>query len=443
MSIALVAVATAAPATATKAEAAKLSGSITVSAAASLTEAFTKMGTDFQKANTGHDGHVQLRGVVHAGHADPGRRARRRVRVRRRRQHAEAGHRRSGHRASRSTSRRTCSTIVVKPGNPKNVKSLADLADRRHRVALRAGRCRAASTRHQALSQRRRDDPDRQDHPGRRREGDARRGGHRRRRRRRSSTSPTPRRRARRSRRSRSRRRRTCSRSTRSRRSRRRRTRRLANALDQVRDIGGRTEDTEVVRIPASSARRVSRGRRGVPLVAVALAVVASAFFVLPLVGLLQRAPWGSLWDDLTTPAGARRRMRLSLVCSLWATALSRRASASRSRGCSPARASRDGRSCARSSCCRWCCRRSSAASRCSSRSSATAARRRVALRLVRAAAHVHDVGRGPGRDVRRHAVPRHHGRGRRCARWTGATRTPPPPSAPGGGPCSGASRCR
>jgi len=35
----------------------------------------------------------------------------------------------------------------------------------------------------------------------------------------------------------------------------------------------------------------VSRARRGVPLLAVALAVVAVAFFVLPLVGLLQRAP--------------------------------------------------------------------------------------------------------------------------------------------------------
>ena len=52
-SIALAAVATAAPATAAKAKPPKLSGSITVSAAASLTEAFTKMGTDFQKINKG------------------------------------------------------------------------------------------------------------------------------------------------------------------------------------------------------------------------------------------------------------------------------------------------------------------------------------------------------------------------------------------------------
>ena len=51
-------------------------------------------------------------------------------------------------------------------------------------------------------------------------------------------------------------------------------------------------------------------------------ASVAVAFFVLPLLGLLQRAPWSDLWDDLTTPE-ARDALRLSLVCSLWATALS------------------------------------------------------------------------------------------------------------------------
>jgi molybdate transport system permease protein len=59
-----------------------------------------------------------------------------------------------------------------------------------------------------------------------------------------------------------------------------------------------------------------------VPLVAVLLALVAVAFFVLPLIGLLQRAPWSDVWDDLQTPA-ARDAMRLSLECSLWATGLS------------------------------------------------------------------------------------------------------------------------
>ena len=65
-----------------------------------------------------------------------------------------------------------------------------------------------------------------------------------------------------------------------------------------------------------------TRGRRGVPLVAALLASVAVVFFVLPLVGLLQRAPWSDAWDDLTSPV-ARDAMRLSLECSLWATALS------------------------------------------------------------------------------------------------------------------------
>jgi len=53
----------------------------------------------------------------------------------------------------------------------------------------------------------------------------------------------------------------------------------------------------------------------------VVAAAIAVAVFALPLVGLLQKAPWSSLWDDLTTPE-ARDALRLSLVCSLWATAL-------------------------------------------------------------------------------------------------------------------------
>ena len=60
------------------------------------------------------------------------------------------------------------------------------------------------------------------------------------------------------------------------------------------------------------------RGRR-VPLVAVLLALVAVAFFVLPLIGLLRRVPWGDLWDDLGEPQ-ARDAIRLSVECSLWST---------------------------------------------------------------------------------------------------------------------------
>jgi molybdate transport system permease protein len=62
------------------------------------------------------------------------------------------------------------------------------------------------------------------------------------------------------------------------------------------------------------------RGRR--PPVAVAvLAAFAVAFFVVPLIGLLQRAPWSELADDLTDPV-VRDALRLSVVCSVGATAL-------------------------------------------------------------------------------------------------------------------------
>jgi molybdate transport system permease protein len=52
------------------------------------------------------------------------------------------------------------------------------------------------------------------------------------------------------------------------------------------------------------------------------LAVVAAAFFVLPLIALLVRAPWSSALTDLATPNVAAA-LRLSLICSLAAAALS------------------------------------------------------------------------------------------------------------------------
>ena len=42
--------------------------------------------------------------------------------------------------------------------------------------------------------------------------------------------------------------------------------------------------------------------------------------FVLPLVGLVVRAPWSAAWDLVREP-GVRTSLRLSLVCSLLATA--------------------------------------------------------------------------------------------------------------------------
>jgi len=87
--------------------------------------------------------------------------------------------------------------------------------------------------------------------------------------------------------------------------------------MGAIRHIEGGREDPEEVRV-SSALRR--RGRR--PSVAVGvLAALAVAFFVLPLVGLLQRAPWSELVDDLTDPV-VRDALRLSLVCSVGATAL-------------------------------------------------------------------------------------------------------------------------
>ncbi|MEO6628313.1 MAG: ABC transporter permease [Aquihabitans sp.] len=69
------------------------------------------------------------------------------------------------------------------------------------------------------------------------------------------------------------------------------------------------------------SSAKSSRRRSRPPLVATSFALVALTFFTLPLVGLLQRADWGHLVRDLTSPE-ARQAIRLSLTSSLWATAL-------------------------------------------------------------------------------------------------------------------------
>ncbi len=70
----------------------------------------------------------------------------------------------------------------------------------------------------------------------------------------------------------------------------------------------------------APAARRVRTDRPPGP--AVALAVGAIAFFSLPFVGLLWRAPWSAAWDVLREP-DVRTALRLSIQCSLAATALS------------------------------------------------------------------------------------------------------------------------
>ncbi len=75
---------------------------------------------------------------------------------------------------------------------------------------------------------------------------------------------------------------------------------------------------------PADRPRR-RRGRRRAHRVPVALllpALLGLAFLVLPLVGLLVRAPWSSLSDQLTSPQ-VWEALRLSLVCATAATAVS------------------------------------------------------------------------------------------------------------------------
>jgi molybdate transport system substrate-binding protein len=128
ITIALGAVATAVPATAATAKAPKLSGSITVSAAASLTDAFNKMGSDFEKVNK--DTTVTFNFAASSTLA----------------QQIQGGAPADVFASADAINMQklvtgdevttdpidfaaNVLTIVVKPGNPKRVKSLADLAD--------------------------------------------------------------------------------------------------------------------------------------------------------------------------------------------------------------------------------------------------------------------------------------------------------------------------
>lgn len=67
-----------------------------------------------------------------------------------------------------------------------------------------------------------------------------------------------------------------------------------------------------------ASRRRHERER--LPGPALALAGVAVAFFAVPFLGLLVRAPWRDAWSELTSTE-ALTALRLSIWCSLWATA--------------------------------------------------------------------------------------------------------------------------
>ena len=58
------------------------------------------------------------------------------------------------------------------------------------------------------------------------------------------------------------------------------------------------------------------------PRVFVLLAALAALFFLLPLLGLVARTPWSSAWRELESPQ-TREALRLSIVCSVGATAAS------------------------------------------------------------------------------------------------------------------------
>ena len=64
------------------------------------------------------------------------------------------------------------------------------------------------------------------------------------------------------------------------------------------------------------------RDRERLPLPVLVLAIVAIAFFALPFIGLVWRMPWSSVRSTLTA-SGVGAALRLSIICSLWATALS------------------------------------------------------------------------------------------------------------------------
>lgn len=76
---------------------------------------------------------------------------------------------------------------------------------------------------------------------------------------------------------------------------------------------------TAPARPPAARRRRIGGERLPVPVLV--LAVAAIAFFALPFLGLLWKAPWGDAWSILTSD-GSLTALRLSLYCSLWATSL-------------------------------------------------------------------------------------------------------------------------
>jgi molybdate transport system permease protein len=76
------------------------------------------------------------------------------------------------------------------------------------------------------------------------------------------------------------------------------------------------------MRPAASEPPRSGRARERLPTIVLVLAAAGAALFALPLLGLVARTPWSGLGDVLMA-SDVRAALRLSLVCSLSATALS------------------------------------------------------------------------------------------------------------------------
>ena len=155
-------------------------------------------------------------------------------------------------------------------------------------------------------------------------------------------------------------------------------------------------------------------------------ATIAVAFLLLPLLGLLVRAPWRSL-DRVLAESQVVDALRLSLICASAATVAVAGVRGAAGVGACPGTvpgsrtAARPGHPAARTAAgCRWC--RAAAGLR------PQRHRRAVPRLLVRLHAAVHHPRGGRGRDVRRHAVPHRHRRRRlpqRRPRLRGGRRHP------------------
>ena len=195
------------------------------------------------------------------------------------------------------------------------------------------------------------------------------------------------------------------------------------------------------LRVPARLTRRPAN-QPFIPLL-VLLAALTAVFFMLPLIGLIARTPWGDVFGIDPSPSSLEA-LRLSLICSLASTALALVLGVPAGLGAGPHRLPAAG---------------AGAAGADHPADGAAAGRRRgrapARLRPPRAARRSRSTRPSgsslpfttAGVDRRRDASSpcrSSSSRSRRvCARWTGATRRRRGRSAPAAGRSSAGSRCR